>query len=371
MVAGTSDTATRDMGELYTDDMGIQVMVSTSGAVSKDAVDTGELLDMDVAYQHGIADELFSEDETDWNPRCQQLWLDLGLAATGWAWQRDTVALAVALVTGNNTAFGRGILDETDDWCGWVGSNMDRAVMREGHVRLMEFNPRVMAQSDEGEQAQREVWRRARELAVNAVLMPADGLEDPTTAYPKTSLVKSIALARDVWQQKQLVWTHSQGMPGLVRRAVGGASLIADETMAKIQGVRFADSRCWGRFVGRVLVGRDAKRILLITVHFPTEASGEGSAWQTQSRAMQGIDPEDGKANPWMQAVHDPEHQVATFMRASKSQRVREGTSIIIMGDFNARSKHSDTLASTRMPGYCRRYSLRYGGSSGPRPRRA
>ena len=76
----------------------------------------------------------------DWGPRCRQLWLDLRSAATGWVWQRHTVALTVPLVTGNNTAFGRGLLAETDDWSGWVGSNMDRAVMREGHVRLMEFN---------------------------------------------------------------------------------------------------------------------------------------------------------------------------------------------------------------------------------------
>ena len=103
--------------------------VTIVAEVSKEAVDTGELLDMDVAYQDGIADDIFGEDLTDWGPRCQKLWLDLGLAATGWAWQRDTVALTVALVTGNNTAFGRGMLDETDDWCGWVGSNMDRAML--------------------------------------------------------------------------------------------------------------------------------------------------------------------------------------------------------------------------------------------------
>ena len=254
--------------------------------------------------------------------------------------------MAVALVTGNDTAFGRSDQEVTDDWCGWVGSNMDRAVLREGHVRFMEFNPRVMAKSDEGEQAQRNIWKRAEELEVNAVLMPDDGLEDPTTAYPKTSLVRSTALARDAWQQRQLVWTHGQGMPGLTRRAVGGVSLVADETLAKIQGMKFVDSRGWGRFVGRVLVGKDAKRILLITVYFPTEASGEGSAWQSQKRAMQGIGEEDRKANPWMQAAHDLEQQVAGFMLESKSQRVREGTSIVIMGDFNARSKHSDDAQS-------------------------
>jgi hypothetical protein len=42
VAAGTSDTAARDTGELYTADMGIQLMMSTSGAVSMEAVDTGE-----------------------------------------------------------------------------------------------------------------------------------------------------------------------------------------------------------------------------------------------------------------------------------------------------------------------------------------
>ena len=126
-----------------------------------ETVDTGELSDMDVAHQDAIADTLFSGDESDRGPRCQQLWLDLGSAVTGWALQRDTVALTVALVTGNNTAFGRGVLEATDDWCGWVGSLMDRAAARKGHVRLMEFNPRVMTQSDEGERTQRELRKRA------------------------------------------------------------------------------------------------------------------------------------------------------------------------------------------------------------------
>ena len=205
--------------------------------------DAGELMDMEVVYQDAIADEMFSEDLEDWGPRCQQLWLDLGSAAKGLEWQRDTVAMAVALVTGNDTAFGRSDQEVTDDWCGWVGSNMDRAVLREGHVRFMEFNPRVMAKSDEGEQAQRNIWKRAEELEVNAVLMPDDGLEDPITAYPKASLVRSTTPASDVWRQRQLVWTHGRGMPVLTRRAVDGVSLVADETLAKIQGMEFVDSR--------------------------------------------------------------------------------------------------------------------------------
>ena len=77
--------------------------------------DVGELLDTEVVYQDTIADGIFSEDERDWKPKCQQLWLDLGSADKGWAWQQDTVALAVALVAGNDTAFGRSDLEVTDD----------------------------------------------------------------------------------------------------------------------------------------------------------------------------------------------------------------------------------------------------------------
>ena len=96
-------------------------------------------------------------------------------------------SLANLLVTGNNTAFGRGLLAETDDWCGWLGSNMDRAPVMEGHVRLMELNPRVMAQSDKGERQQMDIWERAVELEVNAVLLPDDGLVGPTTSRETSS----------------------------------------------------------------------------------------------------------------------------------------------------------------------------------------
>ena len=323
---------------LSTDNMGLQV-----------EVDDGELVDTAQQEHDRLEHELFHETTSDeeesdfpfvhWQ---DTYWQELGASVIRWAWQRDTIALTVALVTGNNTAFGRGLLAETDVWCGWVGSNMDRAPSREGHVRLMELNPRVMAQADKGERQQMDIWERAVELEVNAVLLPDDGLVDPTTASPKTSLIRSTALAREAWQQQQLVWTHGQGQAGLKKTVVGGVSLVADDSIAKIQGLRFEDSRGWGRFVGRVLIGSDAKRILLITVYFPTDSTGEGSAWQTQLRGMQSIDFEHKKSDPWMQAVYDLERQVSEFMMASKSQEVKDGTSLIIMGDFNARIEHCD-----------------------------
>ena len=127
---------------LCTDNMGLQV-----------EVDDGELVDTAQQEHDRLEHELFHETTSDeeesdfpfvhWQ---DTYWQELGASVIRWAWQRDTIALTVALVTGNNTAFGRGLLAETDVWCGWVGSNMDRAPSREGHVRLMELNPRVMAQ---------------------------------------------------------------------------------------------------------------------------------------------------------------------------------------------------------------------------------
>ena len=59
---------------------------------------------------------MFCEDADDWDSRCQLLWVATKSDVIEWVWQRDTVALTVALVTGNNLAFGRGLLAATDDW---------------------------------------------------------------------------------------------------------------------------------------------------------------------------------------------------------------------------------------------------------------
>ena len=130
----------------------------TDNLGGQEELDCGELLDTAQREHERLEYELFHETTSDeeeseypfvhWQ---DTYWQELGASVIKWAWQRDTVALTVALVTGNNTAFGRGLLAETDDWCGWLGSNMDRALPREGHVRLMELNPRVMAQSDTGQ----------------------------------------------------------------------------------------------------------------------------------------------------------------------------------------------------------------------------
>lgn len=80
-------------------------------------------------------------------------------------------------------------------WSPWVGFNMDNVKIREGNVRLMAINPRVMAQAAKGHHAQQQLWRRAAFLHVEAVLLSDDGLVDPTIKHPKSTLVNVKALA--------------------------------------------------------------------------------------------------------------------------------------------------------------------------------
>ena len=68
-----------------------------------------------------------------------------------------------------------GLGDNVDAHCNWVGSNMDRATIREGHARLAVFNPRVMSQSKPGQQQQQHLWNRLTQLGVNGVMLPDDG----------------------------------------------------------------------------------------------------------------------------------------------------------------------------------------------------
>ena len=281
-------------------------------------------------------------------------WQDLGQTVVSRRWQYEIVAAAVALLTGGGDCGGDAECrptaeeeEEMDMWSPWVGSNMDRAKIREGHIRLMALNPRVMAQAVEGRQAQQQIWKRAASLHAEVVLLPDDGLVDPTLKHPKSTLVKAKALAAEAWGQRGLVWTHDQGQPGVSRKAVGGASLVVSDAVASIQAQQVTDMRGWGRYTGRVLEGTDHRRLIVITVYFPCETLGEGSAWQTQLRGMQLIASDERKANPLLQAVHDLLLTISRMMTATKSQQTKDDTQFIIMGDFNTRFEVKPGARST------------------------
>lgn len=70
------------------------------------------------------------------------------------------------------------------------------------------------------------------------------------------------------------------------RKAVGGASLVVVDVVASIQAQEVTDVRGWGRYTGGVLEGVEHRRLIVITVYFPCETLGEGSAWHTQLRGM-------------------------------------------------------------------------------------
>ena len=332
--------------------LGVRDMHAYDGVVQVEnmgeSVDTEDADDVDSNApcdepedQGAVMRQLFGDD-MDYDS--EQGWLTVARALVSRRWQYETVTAAVVLLTGDNCWANNRVWHLTseqeaamDEWCPWVGSNMDRAEVKEGHVRLMALNPRVMAQHAQGLRDQQALWVRAASLSAEVVLLPDDGLVDPTLKQPKSTLVKAKALAAEAWGQRGLMWTHDQGQPGVRRTAVGGASLVVADTVASIQAQHIGDGRGWGRYSGRVLEGKDHRRLIVLTIHFPCETSGEGSAWQTQLRAMKAIAGDDRKANPFLQAVYDLQNTVAALMSATKSQQLREGTHLIMMGDFNAR----------------------------------
>jgi hypothetical protein len=231
--------------------------------------------------------------------------------------------------------------DGMDAHCNWVGSNMDRAMAREGHARLALFNPRVMSQSKPGQQQQQHLWNRLTELGVNGVMLADDGLVDPTDGEPRSSLYRSKALGRSTWGQASMTWTRSQGQLGVVKEAVGGTSLVNDNYLSAIQAQAVTDTRCWGRYSGRILQGTGQRRLLVLSVYMPSKnLTSEGSAWCMQTKAMGSIAGDERQRDSWYQAVYDVIAVVKDFRLGSKSAGVREGSMVVIGGDFNQALEH-------------------------------
>ena len=70
------------------------------------------------------------------------------------------------------------------------------------------------------------------------------------------------------------------------------------EALGRRSERRLLDFRKWGRWAGFQLIGRQRRKLAVITVYGPTQtASSPGSAWSFQKKQIEGLE-EVGGSNP-------------------------------------------------------------------------
>ena len=79
----------------------------------------------------------------------------------------------------------------------------------------------------------------------------------------------------------------------------------------------------------------------MLSVYMPSKSlTSEGSAWCMQTKAMESITDGERQQDPWYQAVYDVIAVVKDFRLGSKSAGVREGSMVVVGGDFNQALEH-------------------------------
>jgi hypothetical protein len=174
--------------------------------------------------------------------------------------------------------------EEEDPVCvnGWAGSCFDAAPPKPGHARFSHLNARTFGVTGVkgSRDAQTSMWKVQKRLHVSCACYSDTGLVDPTLTDPMSSLKKSHTLAKFAWEQRNCTFTHGQGSEGTLRPAVGGTLVATDDALSRILGVEVTDPRGWGRFTGRILVGKEGTTTVVLTVYFPctSDKSCPGSA---------------------------------------------------------------------------------------------
>jgi hypothetical protein len=213
------------------------------------------------------------------------------------------------------------------------------------------LNPRTLGvtAARDSRDAHEAMWNAFARLHVGVALLPDTGLVNPSVDDPESSLRKAQTIAKFAWRNRRAIFTHGQGAPGLLRPAVGGTMVALDDAMSRMTGPSIEDPRGWGRFTGRLLIGKEGTSVIVITAYFPCTSSknSPGSAWQTQLALLPTVPEEERQRDPWFQALADLQKTIWLLLHEGASARILAGRHVILAGDFNARWINPKPEAST------------------------
>ena len=164
-----------------------------------------------------------------------------------------------------------------------------------GVIRIMTTNLRRVKRDGTGQDMSKVVWketmRAVEDAAVDIWAAQDTGVEDGGTPG-QAALWSAGKLKSEVgfsWGGMKMGWTHQQGHKGKLGTRRGGTFLAVQEKWrAEMHKVK-ADSRGWGRYVMREMLGKSGASMVVVSLYLPTksEARGPGGgAWDWQVQQM-------------------------------------------------------------------------------------
>ena len=120
-------------------------------------------------------------------------------------------------------------------------------------------------------------------------------------------------------------WSIGEGLPS--SNGPGGGTLLAVAQGNDRWDRELKDTRGWGRWTGKTVMGKLGAKLIVVSVYGPVRSDSSGSIWQQQLKAMQGITADDRMQDPRQQFLYD----LYTVMW----QYSQTGWMLVIGGDFN------------------------------------
>ena len=210
----------------------------------------------------------------------QLVWLVVPAEAAGAAQAAAGAATAVAV----------GANEVLNFWAGMEGDTAgDLQVLRKGPgvIRMMPTNLRRVKRDQTGQDMSKVVWEptmRAVEVVVGVWAAQDTGVEDGGS--PGQAALWSAGKLRDEvgfgWGGMKMGWTHQQGHKGKQGIRRGGTFLAVQERWrAEMHKVK-TDSRGWGRYVMREMLGKSGASMVVVSLYLPTKSGAKepgGGAW--------------------------------------------------------------------------------------------
>ena len=164
-----------------------------------------------------------------------------------------------------------------------------------GVIRIMSTNLRRVKRDETGQDMSKVVWketmRAVEDAAVDIWAAQDTGVEDGG-APGQAALWSAGKLKSEVefsWGGMKMGWTHQQGHKGKMGIRRGGTFLAVQEKWrAEMHKVK-ADSRGWGRYVMREMLGKSGASMVVVSLYLPTKSGARepgGGAWDWQVQQM-------------------------------------------------------------------------------------
>ena len=136
-----------------------------------------------------------------------------------------------------------------------------------------------------------ELWAMAYNYNVSGMALQDHGMAEANGR----AITQSVKYAIPGYGEPSLAM--AEGLKGVARKNVGGAALLLGGLLATYSTKEIKDPRGWGRFAGRIVVGKtkyqpklsdrkEATKIAIIAYYGPVGPGKEGSMWNTQQRRM-------------------------------------------------------------------------------------